>query len=106
MATVHSRKSITDIATKYADLLKEHINLHSLYVYGSHVNGTYREDSDIDIAVVADGFTGDLVDDTFKLMKIRRGVDIRIEPHPFIVEEFDENNLMAKEVMETGIRIV
>ncbi|MFA1820187.1 nucleotidyltransferase domain-containing protein [Virgibacillus oceani] len=95
MATVHSRKSITDIAAKYANLLKEHVNLHSLYVYGSHVIGTYRDDSDIDIAVVAEGFTGDMVEVTFKLMKIRREVNNRIEPHPFMVEEFDEANVMA-----------
>lgn len=63
-------------------------------------------DSDIDIAVVADGFSGDLVEDTFKLMKIRRSVDKRIEPHPFLTEEFNENDPMAKEVMDTGIRII
>lgn len=106
MVTVHSRKQINNIAEKYAELLKDHIKIHRLYLYGSYASGNYTENSDIDIAVVADGFTGDLVEDTFWLMKIRRSVDNRIEPHPFRVEEFNENDPMAKEVIDTGIRIV
>jgi len=106
MADDYVGNQINDIALQYADLLKEHIELHSLYVYGSYANGKFTDDSDIDIAVVADGFSGDLVEDTFKLMKIRRNVDTRIEPHPFSVEDFNDEDPIAKEVMRTGIRIV
>ena len=106
MVEHNTNKQINDIAMKYADLLKGHIGLHSLYLYGSYASGKFTEDSDIDIAVVADDFSGDLVEDTFKLMKIRRNVDNRIEPHPFSIEDFNEDDPMAKEVMRTGIRIV
>lgn len=99
-------KQIKDIALKYAEVIKDHIELHSLYIYGSYAKGNYTKDSDIDIAVIADGYTGDLIEDTFKLMKIRRSVDNRIEPHPFLIEEFNENNPIAKEIMSTGVRIV
>jgi predicted nucleotidyltransferase len=106
MADVNSNKQISDIALRYANSLKGHVGLHSLYVYGSYASGKFTENSDIDIAVVADGFSGDLVEDTFKLMKIRRDVDNRIEPHPFSVEDFNDDDPMAKEVKRTGIRIV
>lgn len=106
MVEIYSREQINEVALKYAELIKEHFRLHSLYVYGSYASGKYTDVSDIDIAVVADGFTGDLIDDTFKLMRLRRGVDNRIEPRPFSVEEFNENDPLAKEVMNTGIRIV
>lgn len=106
MADLNSNKQISDIAMQNADSLKGHVGLHSLYVYGSYASGKFTEDSDIDIAVVADGFSGDIVEDTFKLMKIRRNVDNRIEPHPFSIEDFNEDDPMAKEVMRTGIRIV
>jgi predicted nucleotidyltransferase len=106
MADFSPEKQINEIALRYACLLKEHIGLHSLYVYGSYASGKFTADSDIDIAVVADGFSGDLVEDIFKLMKIRRNVDNRIEPHPFSIEEFNEDDPMAKEVIRTGIRIV
>ena len=68
--------------------------------------GKYDNDSDIDIAVVTNSFSGDIVEDTFTLMKLRRQVDTRIEPHPFLPSEFTEKNPMAREIMQTGIRIV
>jgi predicted nucleotidyltransferase len=106
MADDNVGNQINDVALQYAGMLKEHIGLHCLYVYGSYVSGTFTDDSDIDIAVVAEGYSGDFVEDTFKLMKIRRKVDNRIEPYPFYVEDFNDQNPMAKEVMRTVIRIV
>lgn len=106
MVDISVRKQIDDIAMRFADDLKNHIDLHSLYVYGSYTNGKFTDDSDIDIAVVAEDFTGDLVEDTYMLMKIRRNVDYRIEPHPFTIQEFNENDPMAREVIRTGIRII
>lgn len=37
---------------------------------------------------------------------LRREVDTRIEPHPFLVSDFTENNPTAREIMETGVRIL
>ena len=59
------------------------IVLKSVYLYGSVVKGANTEGSDINIAVIGDDFTDDPIADTFKLMKIRRKIDNRIEPHPF-----------------------
>lgn len=106
MADIYSTKRISEVALQYANLLKHHFQLHSLYVYGSYANGRSTEDSDIDIAVVADDFSGDLVEDTFQLMRIRRNVDTRIEPHPFLVKEFNKSNPLANEVLRSGIRII
>lgn len=35
---------------------------------------------------------------------LRREVDTRIEPHPFLTSDFTENSPIAREIMETGIR--
>jgi predicted nucleotidyltransferase len=72
------------------------------YVYGSYAKATQKADSDIDIAVVADGLSGDAVDDTWRLMKLRRSIDTRIEPHPFLPCDFTEANPMVAEVMRRG----
>jgi len=37
---------------------------------------------------------------------LRREVDTRIEPHPFLTSDFTENSPIAREIMETGIRIL
>jgi predicted nucleotidyltransferase len=69
------------------------------------VTGTSDEQSDIDVAVVSDDFSGDLVEDTFKLMQIRRQVDNRIEPHPFLSEDFNNKNPFVKEIMKDMIQV-
>jgi predicted nucleotidyltransferase len=106
MADFNTRNQVMNIANKYADILKKEYHIHSIYLYGSYAKGKNTSDSDIDIAVIADDLTGDLFEDTIKLMKYRRLVDNRIEPHPFLASEFNEQNPLAKEIIDTGTRIL
>lgn len=105
MAFINSEPIVSDIVKRYAELLKQELNIAGVYLYGSYVKGNFSEDSDIDIAVVSSDFTGDLISDMLKLMRIRRRVDNRIEPHPFTIEEFNEHNPFVKEIMKNSIRV-
>ena len=105
MADIHVRKEIEKIAKTYANLVKKEIKTNSVYLFGSFVKGDYKDCSDIDIAVIANDFTGDIIEDTMKLMRIRRKVDNRIEPHPFRSNDFTLENPFVKEILETGIKI-
>ncbi|MGB4311455.1 MAG: nucleotidyltransferase domain-containing protein [Natronincolaceae bacterium] len=58
------------------------MNIKNVYIYGSAAKGRATEDSDIDIAVVGDDFISDPVEDTFKLMKLRRLVSKNSQSHP------------------------
>jgi len=78
MANEQAEGMIREIGRKYAKVLQRRMNLRSLYVFGSYVRGGHDNDSDIDIAVVADDFTGDVIEDTLTLMKLRRQVDMRL----------------------------
>ena len=94
------------IALRYASAVKRDFILRQLFLFGSTAAGTAGEDSDIDIAVVADDFSGDVIEDTFRLMRTRRKIDLRIEPHAFLPSDFHAGNPFAAEIMKTGIRIV
>lgn len=100
MASIDIKEEINAIAKKYAKLVKEEMQVDSIYLFGSFVNDSYTYDSDIDIAVIADDFSGDIIEDTIKLMRIRRKVDTRIEPHPL-----KKDNPFVKEVIASGRRI-
>lgn len=106
MASYINREKIEKIAKQYAELVKTEISIDSVYLYGSYAKGTDSEDSDIDIAVVGEDFIGDPVEDTLKLMKLRRKIDKRIEPHPFKSIDFDISNPYVLEIINTGIRII
>ena len=51
-----------------------------IVLYGSYAKGTAGSDSDIDIAVIVDKVEGDYLDQQAKLYRLRRSVDLRIEP--------------------------
>ncbi|MFA5522841.1 MAG: nucleotidyltransferase domain-containing protein [Tissierellales bacterium] len=106
MASFTDREKIKEIAFKYAELLKKEMYIKRVYLFGSYAKGTDTEDSDIDIIVVGDNFSDDLIEDTFKLMKIRRRVDNRIEPHPFKSSDFNLSNPFVREILNTSIRII
>jgi len=106
MASFDTREQIEMIARNFGKLIQKELNVRKIYLYGSYAKGNYTEDSDIDIAVIADDFTGDLIEDTMKLMRIRRKIDNRIEPRPFRTSDFSLTNPISKEIIETGILIL
>ena len=106
MAADRNRQQIKQVILKYADNLKKQYHIKGIYLYGSYAKGNSTEESDIDLAVVSDDFTGDLIEDTFRLMQLRRKIDYRIEPRPFSASDFNEENPDAREVIQTGVRIV
>ena len=106
MADRVTQEALMSIGRRYAEVLRRELTLRSLYIFGSYATGKYGDDSDIDIAVVSDDLTGDMIEDTFALMRLRREIDTRIEPHPFPTSDFTEDNPIAREIMETGIRVL
>jgi len=106
MALQFNQDEIKDIAYRYMEALKAKFDIKDIYLFGSTVNGAAAGDSDIDIAVISNTFTGDRVQDTFELMRLRRGIDMRLEPHPFLEADFIQANPLAKEIMATGISLL
>ncbi|MBI2252374.1 MAG: nucleotidyltransferase domain-containing protein [Armatimonadetes bacterium] len=107
MAKSADKEIIYDIIRKYLKVLKTNkINLKKVYLYGSYIKGNFNKDSDIDLAIVADNFTGDIIEDQLLLMKLRRKVNTKIEPHPFLEKHFKLDNPYAKEIIENGKLII
>ena len=95
------------IIRAYLDVLREkNICISRAYLFGSCAKNRFTKDSDIDLAIVSNDFKGDIINDRLSLMRLRRGVDLRIEPHPFTKKEFSLSNPFVKEIIETGERII
>jgi hypothetical protein len=47
----------------------------------------------------------DIIDTQIDLMKLRRKIDLRIEPHPFMTEDFNQSNPVVYEILKYGIII-
>lgn len=85
--------------------LKRHnYNINRAYLFGSYAKGSFTKDSDIDIACVFKNISN-TYDMQIQLMKLRRRFDIRIEPHPFEEDDFNEFNPLSAEILKYGIQI-
>lgn len=91
-----------ELAKKYKAMVAERLPLKALYLYGSYSKGNYREDSDIDIAVVVESLSDNYFDDTPLLWKLRRRISNLIEP-VLLTEDMD--NPLYRDITRTGILI-
>jgi predicted nucleotidyltransferase len=106
MAKAKDKKLIRASVKRYIEALrKRNIDVVTAYLYGSYAQGKATEWSDIDVAVLTKKFIGDSFDFKFLLMKIARDIDFNIEPHPFLADEFTEDDPIAAEVMRTGEKV-
>ena len=107
MADQTDKKIVYQKIQQYIRLLEENqIRIWRLYLYGSYAKNVFNEESDIDLAVFLEKEDLDGFEEDPQLMKLRRKVDIRIEPHPFARSDFDETNPYNKEIIESGERII
>ena len=88
----------------YRRLLREHFQFEKVYLFGSYAKDTYKEDSDIDVAIVVNHIEGDFFSINPLLWKLRREIDHRIEP-VLIEKEFDAADFIG-EIQKHGIEIV
>ena len=95
------KRDALNIASKYADAVKLKYDTVKIIMFGSYAKGNYHKDSDIDIAVILKDYNN-LIDTQLGLMRIRRNIDSRIEPHPFREKDFDITNPIVNEIVKYG----
>lgn len=92
------------IAQKYIKFISSRYNIENAILFGSFAKGTNHDDSDIDIAIILSGVS-DIIDTQIELMKLRRKIDLRIEPHPFELKDFNRTNPVVNEILKCGINL-
>jgi len=93
-----------NIAQRYARAVNANFNYIRIILFGSYAKGNFNEDSDIDVAVVFKDYSN-LIDMQLELMRLRRKIDSRIEPHPFRESEFELSNPIVNEIIKYGQEI-
>jgi len=97
-------QSIIETAERFTMLIPSNLKVKKAYLFGSYAKGNEHEESDIDIALVLSNMS-DFFETQMQLMRIRRNIDLRIEPHPIIETEFNDTNPFALEIQSTGIEL-
>jgi predicted nucleotidyltransferase len=100
------RADIINKVKIYGEVLKESdfpMKIDNIYLFGSYAKGNPHKDSDIDVAIVVSKWKGDYFMVMPMLWRVRRDVDIRIEPHVIVPQEDYAGFL--NEIQRTGILI-
>jgi predicted nucleotidyltransferase len=99
------REDIISKVRTYRDLvLKDFpMKVEKVYLFGSYAKGTPHKDSDIDVAFVVKRFKGDFFQVIPPIWKLKRQIDVRIEPH-VIARDTDYAGFLD-EIRRTGIEI-
>lgn len=87
------------------ELQNNDIPVQKALIFGSYATENPREESDIDVAIVSTGFTGDRFEDRRKIVPLRRKIDNRIEPIPIRPIDFIRGGNLIDEIKKTGIPI-
>ena len=82
----------------FAKEASREFNIKKIILYGSFVNGNFT-----DVAIVLDDLPEDILNSEFKLYKMRRDIDHRIEPVIFAYGK-DKSGFL-EELLRTGLEI-
>ena len=96
-----------EIVRNYARSIEARgVDLRSVILFGSFAKGTQHEWSDIDVALVADEFTGFYFDDA-KLFPYLGNKEpyVRIEAKTYPTNYFLQGDPFIEEINKTGIKV-
>ena len=95
------KKHIRTIAKEYSDEVCKMLNPTKIILFGSHINGTPNEQSDIDVAVLVKNYKGDWLETHSKLFNLKwNNKFIDIEPH--LLDEMYDPSGFVEHIIKTG----
>ena len=94
------KRDIIKTAQEYANEVRKTLNPAAIILFGSFANGTPTDDSDIDIAIVFNGFTGDRWETSADLWQLTWKIDNRIEP--ILLDTQNDKSGFASDIFKTG----
>jgi len=101
-------ENIRNSVIKFCSEVSKIFDIERMLLFGSYASGTFKEYSDIDIAVqIRNKNSVDKIEIGKKLWKIAGDVDIRIEPKIFFSDDYDPNEPASifNYILRTGIDI-
>jgi predicted nucleotidyltransferase len=98
-------ETVAAIIQQYITDVKKAMPIDKVYIYGSYVKGTQRENSDVDICFFSYSFefkrSLDILTELFYL-KTKYDKYLLIQPNAFPTSELDNDNPFVKEILRTG----
>ncbi|MCL2154894.1 MAG: nucleotidyltransferase domain-containing protein [Leptospirales bacterium] len=94
------KETVINAVERYADAVTKEFSPNSIILYGSYARGTANEDSDIDVAVIFDGFSGDWLKTSNRLWRLTEDISLYIEP--VLLDSTEDKSGFVKNIYKTG----
>ena len=94
------KKTVVNTVEQYAETVRKELSPSAVILFGSYINGNPHEDSDIDVGVVFDGFSGNWLETSAYLWRLRRDISLDIEPHLF--DKQNDKSGFVNHIYKTG----
>lgn len=76
------------------------------YIFGSYAKGQEDKWSDIDVAVVSPQIGNDRFEERIRLTELAISVDDRLEPLPFNLDSFSDEDPFVRMIKEEGVAMI
>ena len=92
--------TVIDTVKRYADAVKMEFSPAAIVLYGSYAKGNPHSESDIDVAVIFNGFSGDWLEASSKLWRLRHNISFDIEP--VLLDSTEDKSGFVANIYKTG----
>ena len=92
--------AVVNTVERYAQAVRNELSPSAVVLFGSYINGNPHENSDIDVGVVFDGFSGNWLETSAYLWKLRREISLDIEPH--LLDRKNDMSGFVEYIFKTG----
>ncbi|MEG1060786.1 MAG: nucleotidyltransferase domain-containing protein [Oscillospiraceae bacterium] len=94
------KATVVNAVEQYAQAVTREFKPHSILLYGSYAKGNAGDESDIDVAVVFNGYKGEWLKDSARLWKLAFEVNHDIEP--ILVDSTKDPSGFVADIFKTG----
>ena len=94
------KTTVMNAVEQYASIVTKEFTPNAIVLYGSYAKGNPHEDSDIDVAVIFDGFAGDWLEASARLWNLTRQVSTYIEP--VLLDSTEDKSGFIGNIFKTG----
>ena len=92
--------TVINTVKRYTEAVTKEFSPSAVVLFGSYINGNPNEDSDIDVAVIFNGFSGDWLKTSARLWGLKEDISLDIEPH--LLDSAEDKSGFVKYVFKTG----
>jgi predicted nucleotidyltransferase len=94
------KSQVVSLVRRYVSEVTKELQPERIVLFGSYVAGNAREESDIDIAVIYNSFSGDFLGTSSRLWSLGRSISPYIEP--ILLDRANDKSGFVGEVLKTG----